>query len=645
MASADSRPVPRKNTAFRYYLAIRKNDGTLITTWAGMDSEVSIDGGAFADCAAEATEIGTSGCGYIDLSAAEMNGDAVIYKLTVTNTSALPVVVTFFPEEAGDVRVDVVKVLGVDAVTATDVAQTGDSFARLGANGAGLTGVASIVWSETLTGATYNAPNSAGRTLRTITPDSGAIYPVAGTVTLASATSTTATLDAGASTTAQVYQWTVISILSGTGAGQSRVITNYTAGRVATVETAWTVTPNATSSFEITPTAAARVISYAAGQDPATMTWAAVSRTITGGTIGTYTGNTPQTGDAFARLGANGAGLTALGDTRLANLDATVSSRSTYAGGDTAGTTTLLSRVTASVALASQIPANFTTATFASAGVFATAALANAPTGGAAPTAAAIRAEMDSNSTRLAAVQAKTDNLPAAFPANFATLAINASGHVSRVTLVDTTTTLTIHPAYPTVGDIQSGLATAAALATVAGYIDTEVAASLAILTKLDTALVLDGAVYQFTANALELAPTAGGTAPTVGEIAAELERAAGPLDLTLAAASDKTGIVLAAGGLALVTNATTALARIVAGVNADGLVKLRADGLDAVPIEAGVNARQALSPILAACAGVLTGAGSGTIVIKGGNVATTRITTLYDADANRTSVTLNLPE
>lgn len=53
------------------------------------------------------------------------------------------------------------------------------------------------------------------------------------------------------------------------------------------------------------------------------------------------------TGDAYARIGANGAGLTAVGDTRLANLDAAVSTRSTYAGGDTSGTTTLLSRLTA----------------------------------------------------------------------------------------------------------------------------------------------------------------------------------------------------------------------------------------------------------------------------------------------------------
>jgi hypothetical protein len=71
----------------------------------------------------------------------------------------------------------------------------------------------------------------------------------------------------------------------------------------------------------------------------------------TGGTttlLSRITGSlAPTTGDAYARIGLNGAGLTAIGDTRLANLDATVSSRSTYGGGDTSGTTTLLARLTA----------------------------------------------------------------------------------------------------------------------------------------------------------------------------------------------------------------------------------------------------------------------------------------------------------
>ncbi|GAC1463647.1 MAG: hypothetical protein NVSMB9_01330 [Isosphaeraceae bacterium] len=66
--------------------------------------------------------------------------------------------------------------------------------------------------------------------------------------------------------------------------------------------------------------------------------------------------------------------------------------------------------------------------------------------------------------------------------------------------------------------------------------------------------------------------------------------------------------------------------------------------GLDAIQVEAGVNARQALSPILAASAGVLLGAGTGTIVIKGGNVAVTRITATTDNAGNRSAVVLTLP-
>ena len=118
MASTDARPVPKKNTAYRHYFAIRKNDGTLITTWAGMDSERSLDGATFADCTNEATEIGTTGIGYIDLTATEMNTDATVLKVTVTNTDALPYVVTLFPEEAGDIRTNVTQIS--DDATAAD---------------------------------------------------------------------------------------------------------------------------------------------------------------------------------------------------------------------------------------------------------------------------------------------------------------------------------------------------------------------------------------------------------------------------------------------------------------------------------------------------------------------------------------------
>ena len=94
-----------------------------------------------------------------------------------------------------------------------------------------------------------------------------------------------------------------------------------------------------------------------------------------------------------------------------------------------------------------------------------------------------------------------------------------------------------------------------------------------------------------------------------------------------------------AGGAVASVT------APVTVGTNNDkaGYV-LSSAGLDAIAIEAGVNARQALSPILAASAGVVAGAGTGVIVIKGGNSATTRITATTDNAGNRSSVTLTLP-
>ena len=66
----------------------------------------------------------------------------------------------------------------------------------------------------------------------------------------------------------------------------------------------------------------------------------------------------------------------------------------------------------------------------------------------------------------------------------------------------------------PTKAELDSAvspLATSSALSIVAGYVDTEVAAIKAVTDKIDTALVLDGAVYQFTTNALENAPSSSG--------------------------------------------------------------------------------------------------------------------------------------
>jgi hypothetical protein len=268
MASTDSRPIPIKNTAYRLYFPIWKSDGTLITTWTGMDSQVSKDGAAFAACTNEATEIGTTGVGYLDLTAAEMNADAVVLKTTVTNTSAMPVVISMYPEETGDINVDVTAFGGTAGtfasgrpdVNTTHLAGTAQTGRDIGAsvllsNGtgtgqislasgkvdivtAGINAIADQVWDEAASG--HVAAGSFGQ----------ALQPVAsGTATAGAATSIT--LAVGSSATTDFYKNDLIRITAGTGAGQSRYITAYNGGtRVASVAT-WATNPSTDSVYVI----------------------------------------------------------------------------------------------------------------------------------------------------------------------------------------------------------------------------------------------------------------------------------------------------------------------------------------------------------------------------------------------------------
>lgn len=72
---------------------------------------------------------------------------------------------------------------------------------------------------------------------------------------------------------------------------------------------------------------------------------------------------------------------------------------------------------------------------------------------------------------------------------------------------------------------------------------------------------------------------------------------------------------------------------------------RLTSSGLDAVTVESGMNARQSLSICTSALAGVLAGADTTSVTIAAAGVpATNRITSVVDANGNRTSVTLNPP-
>lgn len=108
MASTDATPLPRKNIAYRVTFPIWNATGDLVTGATGLDSEVSKDGGTFADCTSEATEIATaSGMYFLDLTSTEMNADTVAIIVKTTSSGAKTTPIILYPQETGDVRVNV----------------------------------------------------------------------------------------------------------------------------------------------------------------------------------------------------------------------------------------------------------------------------------------------------------------------------------------------------------------------------------------------------------------------------------------------------------------------------------------------------------------------------------------------------------
>lgn len=102
------------------------------------------------------------------------------------------------------------------------------------------------VWDEPLTGATHNIPNSAGRRLRDVS--SAVIH----TGEAASSTNNTITLNGDASSGDGAYDPSVISIINGTGFGQTRLILEYDgASKTAVVDRNWKINPDATSEYAI----------------------------------------------------------------------------------------------------------------------------------------------------------------------------------------------------------------------------------------------------------------------------------------------------------------------------------------------------------------------------------------------------------
>lgn len=100
MAAGDSQRCIA-NAAFRAIVPIRDTSGALVSGATSLDSELSLDSNTPSDLTAEATEIGSSGVYYVDITAAEFaaTGDAT---LTVASAEGVTSVLHLPIEPASD---------------------------------------------------------------------------------------------------------------------------------------------------------------------------------------------------------------------------------------------------------------------------------------------------------------------------------------------------------------------------------------------------------------------------------------------------------------------------------------------------------------------------------------------------------------
>lgn len=155
MASTDATPLPIKNQAYRITFPIFDADGDLVTGATGLDSEVSKDGGTFADCTSEATEIATSsGMYYLDLTSTEMNADTVAIIVKTTSSGAKTTPIVMYPAEFTDIPVDI-RALGGIVQSATDLKDFADDGYDPSTNK-----VQGVVLTDTVTTYTGNTPQT-----------------------------------------------------------------------------------------------------------------------------------------------------------------------------------------------------------------------------------------------------------------------------------------------------------------------------------------------------------------------------------------------------------------------------------------------------------------------------------------------------
>ena len=198
--------------------------------------------------------IGTAthkGQGYwsIALSQANTNYDHIAF--TFVNSNAVDATVqvfTSFPQSQDhttDIGSLVTDVGNLNDISAADVrTELSTELARIDVN-----------LSTRLATSTYEAPNNA-----LLLEMFNSLIGTTGTSTASSGN--TLTLEASETTNENFWRGQLLAITSGVGAGQVRLISQYSTGRVATVTPSWDTTPDAASGYAILTNGPANVTAW-----------------------------------------------------------------------------------------------------------------------------------------------------------------------------------------------------------------------------------------------------------------------------------------------------------------------------------------------------------------------------------------------
>jgi len=189
--------------------------------------------------------------------------------------------------------------------------------------------------------------------------------------------------------------------------------------------------------------------------------------------------------------------------------------------------------------------------------------------------------------------------------------------------------------------EIQSGLATAANLATVAGYLDTEIAAILADTNELQTDWV-DGGRLDLILDAI-LDDTDLIDDGTSGLAKIATDAAAILVDTSTTLQNELDGIQADTEDIQSRLPAALVGGRIDATVDATGMESGAVDAIWDEVLEGSYTGRQLMRAFAAVLAGKVSGAGTTTITFRNTGDSKDVITATVDVNGNRSEVTLDL--